>query len=48
LLSDCRIDAEAFSLKKKLTEITTSQGPVSNVDYKAAEETIAMLEVCLS
>nr|KYP75417.1 hypothetical protein KK1_008145 [Cajanus cajan] len=39
-----RIDAEAFSLKKKLTEITTSEGPVSKVDYKAAEETTATLE----
>ncbi|KAG4998756.1 hypothetical protein JHK85_030195 [Glycine max] len=38
------IDAEASNLKKKLTEITTSQGPVSKVDYKAAEETIATLE----
>ncbi|RZB89701.1 hypothetical protein D0Y65_028470 [Glycine soja] len=39
-----RIDAEASNLKKQLTEITTSQGPVSKVDYKAAEETIATLE----
>jgi len=45
-LSDCRIDAEASSLRKKLSEITTSQGVVKKVDYKAAEETEATLEVC--
>ncbi|RDY14727.1 hypothetical protein CR513_00161 [Mucuna pruriens] len=39
-----RINAETSSLKKKLIDITTSQGPVSKVDYKAAEETIATLE----
>ncbi|KAL2323881.1 hypothetical protein Fmac_022939 [Flemingia macrophylla] len=39
-----RIDAEACSLKKKLTEITTSEGPVRKTDNKAAEETIATLE----
>jgi len=43
---DCRIDAEASTLKKKLAEITTSQGPVNKVDFKAAEETTATLEVC--
>ncbi|CAJ1977736.1 unnamed protein product [Sphenostylis stenocarpa] len=44
LLIDCRIDAEASTLKKNLTDITASQGPVSKVDYKAAEETTATLE----
>ncbi|KEH44521.1 hypothetical protein MTR_1g115610 [Medicago truncatula] len=39
-----RIDAEASSLRKKLSEITTSQGVVNKVDYKAAEETEATLK----
>lgn len=39
-----RIDAEASSLRKKLSEITTSQGGVNKVDYKAAEETEATLK----
>ncbi|KAJ1436401.1 hypothetical protein SESBI_04435 [Sesbania bispinosa] len=39
-----RIDTEASTLKKKLTEITTSQGSVNKGDYKAAEETTATLE----
>ncbi|RYQ93275.1 hypothetical protein Ahy_B09g099542 isoform C [Arachis hypogaea] len=38
-----RIDAEAFSLKKKLNKIT-SQGTEYQVDYKSAEETMATLE----
>ncbi|MED6168451.1 hypothetical protein PIB30_011617 [Stylosanthes scabra] len=38
-----RIDAEAFSLKKKLNKIT-SQGTENQVDYKSAEETMATLE----
>lgn len=39
-----RIDAEASSLRKKLSEITTSQGVVNKIDYKAAEETEATLQ----
>lgn len=39
-----RIDAEASSLRKKLSEITTSQGVENKVDYKAAEETEATLQ----
>ncbi|KAK2459110.1 hypothetical protein P8452_05605 [Trifolium repens] len=39
-----RIDAEASSLRKKLSEITTSQGLENKGDYKAAEETQATLE----
>ncbi|XP_004497325.1 uncharacterized protein [Cicer arietinum] len=39
-----RIDAEASSLRKKLSEITTSQGLENKGDYKAAEERQATLE----
>jgi len=45
-LIDCRIDSEASTLKKKLTEIITSKGSVNKVGFKAAEETTATLEVC--
>ncbi|QCE05743.1 hypothetical protein DEO72_LG9g749 [Vigna unguiculata] len=39
-----RIDSEASTLKKKLTEIITSKGSVNKVGFKAAEETTATLE----
>ncbi|BAT93585.1 hypothetical protein LR48_Vigan02g269100 [Vigna angularis] len=39
-----RIDSEASTLKKKLTEIITSKGSVNKVDFKAAEETTSTLE----
>ncbi|CAK8574349.1 unnamed protein product [Lathyrus sativus] len=39
-----RIDAEASSFRKNLTEITTSQGIVNKGDYNAAEERQATLE----
>ncbi|XP_050892592.1 uncharacterized protein LOC127098129 isoform X2 [Lathyrus oleraceus] len=39
-----RIDAEASSYRKNLTEITTSQGIVNKGDYNAAEERQATLE----
>ncbi|KAJ7975888.1 coiled-coil domain-containing protein 18 isoform X2 [Quillaja saponaria] len=39
-----RIDAEASSLKKKLSEITTSQSPLNEGDDKAYKETVATIE----
>lgn len=39
-----RLDVEASTLKKKLNELTNSQGPVNKVDFKATEETTATLE----
>lgn len=46
-LSDLRIDAEASSLKRKLNELTTSQKPLKEGDDKSAEETTAIIEVCV-
>lgn len=46
LLFDCRIDAEASSLERKLNELTTSQRPLKG-DDKSAEGTTATIEVCV-